>query len=127
MKEGFGKRLEKCLRLRGKKAIDVAVACDFSRGMMSNYLNGKRVPRMDRTIEIANYLNVSPYYLLGLADNMVVAEQKVLNSLVYDEEAEMKLALVHEITSLLTFEDLDTLKTILPVVKALCKHGNIQR
>ncbi len=65
--ESFEERLKFAMALRGKKQIDIAKHFGWSRSTMSQYCDpriGYR-PKADRMYQIAEYLNVSPVWLMG--------------------------------------------------------------
>lgn len=119
MKKDFSIRLKRCLDLRGKRATDVALNCGFSRGMMSNYLNGKRMPKYERIFDIANYLNVNPAYLMGISDNIITTISQPLNTL--SNEKSKKELIIEEISANLTFLDIDTLNNLNIMISSLAK------
>ena len=65
-KNMFRFNLNKAIRERGVKQKDLAAALGMSENMISYYCNGDKVPNLVRLKEIAQHLNVSTDYLLGL-------------------------------------------------------------
>lgn len=65
----FSSRFKYALKLRNKKAVDVCRVTGLSSALISQYLTGKFEPKNDKAVIIANYLNVSPAWLLGWTDD----------------------------------------------------------
>ena len=64
----LGKKLQ---LLREKCGYDQAKVCDFlniEQSTLSNYENGRRIPKPETLIKLAELFNVSTDYLLGLTD-----------------------------------------------------------
>lgn len=66
----FGERLNYALKLRNKKASDLSRATGLSKSLISQYLNDKFEAKNDKALVIAEYLNVSPLWLMGLSDDV---------------------------------------------------------
>ena len=115
----FSEKLQICLDLRGKNAYQLSLGTGISRSTISLYLRDKRFPKPAQCYRIADYLNVSPAYLLGLTDQIYVPTIKPTNSLTGGDDE--KKALLDEIMSVCSFESTNNLKTILSVVKAMAK------
>ena len=124
----FAERLKRAMEYRRKTITDVAENCGLSKGLLSNYLSGKFNAKQKNIYIIAKYLDVSPSFLLGATDNMVIPSIKVINNLRIDEEHENSISyqknetimsLVSEIHSICTWQDEETLRTILTLVKSL--------
>ena len=73
-------RLFEMLELRNLKAKDLAVATGISSGSITDWKSGKSTPTGERLAAIANFLNVSADYLLGI-DNTPNAMEKVTEDL----------------------------------------------
>lgn len=74
-KNMFRFNLNKAMRERGVKQKDLAAALGMSENMISYYCNGDKVPNLVRLKEIAQHLNVSTDYLLGLSSNMTTDKE----------------------------------------------------
>lgn len=63
----FEERLAYAMSLRGKRQIDLANHFGWSRSTVSQYCDPKisYKPKADRMYRIADYLNVSPVWLMG--------------------------------------------------------------
>lgn len=64
----FGNILTKLRKKKGLSQYDLAVQLGLSRGQISNYELGTRLPDYDTLIKIADYFGVTTDYLLGLTD-----------------------------------------------------------
>ena len=116
----FGTRLQNALTLRGKRPIDLANAIGIPKSNISLYLSGKRpMPKLKTIRKIAEYLNVSPSYLLGLSDQMVVPIIQPTNTV--DGSKSQKSIIIDEIMANCTWLDLETLKNISAMIETLAK------
>lgn len=61
----FAERLNEALMLRNVTAAQLSRAIDVNEATISNYKNGKYVPKQRRTQEIATFLNVPIAWLMG--------------------------------------------------------------
>ncbi len=109
---------------RGKKAVDIANNCKIDKGSVSHYLKNEWKPKLEKIVEIANYLNVDVGFLLGMQDNLCGKEGKLTNSIMPSKDEIIRNELLREIRVICSYEDTETLKTILSVVKTLAKNGN---
>ena len=70
--ETFAKRFQQLLKEKkeasGLTLRELAKDLDVSLGILSDWQNGKKIPRMDSVIHLAQYFNVTTDYLLGLTD-----------------------------------------------------------
>ena len=64
----LAKRLKFLREKQGMGQQKVCTALNIEQSTLANYENGKRVPKIDILIKIAQYYNVSTDYLLGLSD-----------------------------------------------------------
>lgn len=75
--EEFKYRLEKAMAIRGKKAVDVSKGTGISESVISQYRKGLISPKREKIMQIADYLNVDPVWLMGLDVPMeIVPKQK---------------------------------------------------
>jgi len=65
----FSKRLKEVRDRKGLTQEDIANAIKSQKSTISMYEKGNRRPSHDMIIKIAEYLNVSADYLMGLTDN----------------------------------------------------------
>ena len=56
--------VEKLLKDRGEKIVDLAAATGISNSTLSDWKRGKYVPKMDKMQKIADYFGISVDYLL---------------------------------------------------------------
>ncbi len=68
----IGKRIETALTLSGKKQKDLAEYLGILPNTISYFCKGTRTPNTEQIIKIAQFLDVSADYLLGLSDNMTI-------------------------------------------------------
>lgn len=66
MRKKFKTNLKKIMALKGKNQSDIVKALNFKQSTVSDWLNGKKYPRMDKVQMLANYLNVD---IIELVDN----------------------------------------------------------
>lgn len=66
----YSERLRSALKARNMKAVELADQIGASRSLISNYVTGRREPRYDTSVRIADALGVSVDYLLGRSDSM---------------------------------------------------------
>lgn len=63
--ENFSARLRMALDQNEMKPIDLAKKANLSRGVISQYLSNKIVPKSDKVYLFAKILKVSPAWLMG--------------------------------------------------------------
>jgi transcriptional regulator with XRE-family HTH domain len=73
----FSERLSLCMKQNGLNGAELSSISGVTTATISRYLNGLRVPTVDNIIQLADALNVSVDYLLGLHD---VPDDKILIS-----------------------------------------------
>ena len=61
----FAQRMKEAMDIRGMIQQDVADLTNVHRANISQYVNGKRVPKSDNLYQLAKALNVSETWLLG--------------------------------------------------------------
>ena len=57
-KEIFSKNLKRFMALEGKSRKDVCEALGYSYFTFSDWVNGKKMPRMDKVEQLANYFGI---------------------------------------------------------------------
>lgn len=118
----FGERLQLALDLRSKRQIDLVDDLHISKSNLSKYMSGKLpMPKLKTLQKIANYLDVSVSYLMGIDNQMFAPNFEVVVNLAQTPEQEMRKALTFEIEQDLSQLDLETLKTIRNIVKQFRK------
>lgn len=80
--EKFSKRLNKQLKEQNLLQKDLAKYIGVNENIISYYIIGQRVPKIEQLTKIAKFLNVTTDYLLGLSNNPNPAgnEEKVFIS-----------------------------------------------
>lgn len=66
MRKKFQTNLKQIMALKGKSQSDIVKALNFKQSTVSDWLNGKKYPRMDKVQMLANYFNVD---IIELVDN----------------------------------------------------------
>ena len=66
----FKDRLTEAMQARGIRASELARRTGLSKARISQYVNGKFVPKPEALLDIAEVLGVSELWLLGKTDNM---------------------------------------------------------
>lgn len=66
----FPMRFEKICNKKCIKGVNAQSELGISESTFSKYINGKAVPSFEVLSVISEKLNVSPYYLMGVTDNM---------------------------------------------------------
>lgn len=56
----FARKLQEYMKKRGKTQADIIADLGFKSGTVSMWVNGKRLPRMDKMEILANYLGCQP-------------------------------------------------------------------
>lgn len=72
MKNEFAERLRSLMKYKDITQKELANYAQVSRQSMSKYANGETCPNSDQLKAIAEYLNVSADYLLGIANEKVI-------------------------------------------------------
>ena len=57
-KEVFAKNLKKYMELNGKSRREMCAALGYSYFTFSDWVNGKKMPRMDKVEQLANYFGI---------------------------------------------------------------------
>ena len=96
----FAKRFAKCLELRSKKPIDVAIGCKVSKSCVSQYMHGVRTPKRQTIEKFASYLNVNPLYLMGLSNDIIALHIEVKPDEALDGTDEVRNALTNELLNI---------------------------
>ena len=65
----FKDRLVEAMKIRGIRASELAKRTGLSKARISQYVNGKFVPKSDAILQIAEALGVSELWLLGKTDD----------------------------------------------------------
>lgn len=76
--EKFSTRLKIALDQNNMKPIDLAKKANLSRGVISQYLSDKIVPKSDKVYLFAKILKVSPAWLMGFDEPDYIIKDDVL-------------------------------------------------
>lgn len=66
MEENFSKRLEKAMKIRNIKATELSEKAQIPKSAISQYLSGLYEAKQKSIFKLANVLNVSEAWLMGL-------------------------------------------------------------
>lgn len=72
----FKDRLVEAMKARGMRAAELAKITGLSKARISQYVNGKFIPKSDAILQIAEALRVSELWLLGRAPDMEPAPER---------------------------------------------------
>ena len=97
--ETFENRLQYAMALRGKRQIDIANHFGWSRSTMSQYCDATvpYKPKADRMYQLAEYLNVSPTWLMGydVPMNGMNEKEKLLNDINNMDNRQIKAVMAY--------------------------------
>lgn len=108
-KEVFSKNLQKYMALNGKSRKEVCQALGYSYFTFSDWVNGKKMPRMDKVEQLANYF--------GIKISDLVEETKKEQPIDFDRLPEKKKAFIEKVMQMSDAE-LDRLDKILSLVES---------
>lgn len=74
LREKTGNRIQKARKEAGMTQHELAAACEFSRGRLSNWEGGTRMPSAQEVHKLATVLKVSPAWLFCLSDEVTEYE-----------------------------------------------------
>ena len=75
IQEEFKTRLLMAMTYRDVRAVDLAKYLGVKEGTISHYKSGYSKPKRNRLVQIANYLNVDPSWLMGLDVPMIPSKK----------------------------------------------------
>ena len=107
-KEVFSKNLQKYMALNGKSRKEVCQALGYSYFTFSDWINGKKMPRMDKVEQLANYF--------GIKKSDLIEETKKEQPTGYDGLSEKKKSFIDKVMQMSDAE-LDRLDQILALVE----------
>ena len=107
-KEVFSRNLQKHMALNGKSRKEVCQALGYSYFTFSDWVNGKKMPRMDKVEQLANYF--------GIKKSDLIEETKKEQPTEYDGLSEKKKAFIDKVMQM-SDADLDRLDKILSLVE----------
>lgn len=109
-KEVFSKNLQKYMALNGKSRKEVCQALGYSYFTFSDWVNGKKMPRMDKVEQLANYF--------GIKKSDLIEEPKKEQPIKFDGLSEKRTALMQFAMSVPE----DKADMILQVMKTILKN-----
>ena len=107
-KEVFSKNLQKYMALNGKSRKEVCQALGYSYFTFSDWVNGKKMPRMDKVEQLANYF--------GIKKSDLIEETKKEQPTEFDGLSERKRSFIDKVKQMSDAE-LDRLEQILSLVE----------
>lgn len=107
-KEVFSKNLQKYMALNGKSRKEVCQALGYSYFTFSDWINGKKMPRMDKVEQLANYF--------GIKKSDLIEEVKKEQPTEFDGLSDKKKAFIDKVMQMSDAE-LDRLDQILALVE----------
>ena len=107
-KEVFSKNLQRYMALNGKSRKEICEALGYSYFTFSDWVNGKKMPRMDKVEQLANYF--------GIKKSDLIEETKKEQPTEYDGLSEKKKAFIDKVKQM-SDEELERLDKILSLVE----------
>ena len=117
----FKDRLLFAMQFRGINQLQLAIKSNISRSSICLYLKGERIPKTEQIYRLAMALEISPSYLFGESDQLIVPVINYGGMSDLSGNKTIKRTLIDEIISACSNLDVDTLKTVREMVKALVK------
>lgn len=118
MSESFKDRLNKAMALRGMKAIDLSEKTGISKARISQYVNGIYTPKSKSTYIIAQALNVSETWLMGI--DVPMESMRTENANATSDSA--KSALVKEIIEKLAKLTPNNQQVVVDLIETMLKN-----
>jgi len=109
----FAQRFQRCLALRNIKPIEVAIGCHVSKGCISQYMHGVRVPKRQTIEKFASFLKVNPLYLMGLSNDVIAPAIRV----VPDEDMDERKELTNELINISSKCNINNLKQLIRLAR----------
>lgn len=107
-KEVFSRNLQRYMALNGKSRKEVCEALGYSYFTFSDWINGKKMPRMDKVEQLANYF--------GIKKSDLIEETKKEQPTGTDRLSEKQKAFIDKVMQMSDAE-LDRLDKILSLVE----------
>lgn len=119
-----GKLLQELMNQRGESNSDLARALDVSPSTVTLWLKGVRSPFATQTmlLKIASHYNVSPNYLLGVAENATNDDE--LNEILLEMKNRPELRMLFKTTMGTTKEDIERTAAIVAALKKRSEKNN---
>lgn len=89
----FAQNLKKVCKKQGIVGKIAKDKLDISASDLSEYINGKKDVNLEKLEDIANRLNISPFYLLGVTDNPKPISP-ILSSMIFGLSLEARYSLI---------------------------------
>lgn len=109
----FSSRLNEAIISSGLQQIEVSKLSGISKSLLNKYLKGISEAGNDKLYRLANTLNVNPVWLMGYDVEKRNSHQNSKNE---------KDCLIDEISTICSYQEEETLRTILAIVKSLDKR-----
>ena len=107
-KEVFSRNLQKYMALNGKSRKEVCQALGYSYFTFSDWINGKKMPRMDKVEQLANFF--------GIKKSDLIEETKKEQPTGFDGLPDDRKDFINKVT-LMSDAEFDRLKQILSLVE----------
>ena len=118
LSETFKDRLNKAMALRNMKAIDLSEKTGISKARISQYVNGIYTPKSKSTYIIAQALNVSETWLMGIDVPMEPQKAEIENA----PSDTTKSALIKEIIEKLSKLSPNNQKIVIDLIDTMLKN-----
>ena len=118
LSETFKDRLNKAMALRNMKAIDLSEKTGISKARISQYVNGIYTPKSKSTYIIAQALNVSETWLMGIDVPMEQQKSEIENA----PSDTTKSALIKEIIEKLSKLSPNNQKIVIDLIDTMLKN-----
>ena len=118
LSETFKDRLNKAMALRNMKAIDLSEKTGISKARISQYVNGIYMPKSKSTYIIAQALNVSETWLMGIDVPMEQQKAEIENA----PSDTTKSALIKEIIEKLSKLSPNNQKIVIDLIDTMLKN-----
>lgn len=118
LSETFKDRLNKAMALRNMKAIDLSEKTGISKARISQYVNGIYTPKSKSTYIIAQALNVSETWLMGIDVPMEHQKAEIENA----PSNTTKSALIKEIIEKLSKLSPSNQKIVIDLIDTMLKN-----
>ena len=102
MEEMLSDRLKKTMKERGYTQKELAGRASLTEAAMSKYLSGDRTPHLEILVALANALNVTTDYLLGIENKSKEENYQLVYEMVRRNKAAMSPEEKMKIIALIT-------------------------
>lgn len=129
--DNFSNRLNLILKERNIKPVELAKGTKISKSSISEYINGKFIPKEKNISKIANFLNINMYWLMGYDVSRSISSMLSygqLNQLLYSERNKRGLT-IDDVSDTLMINQSDLLSyengTKLPTLDELQRFSSL--